>query len=559
MTGKRNLGSIAAIGGLSAAIALLTGLPAVSADELADLRANQELLQKRIDQLSQAPPPGAPGPFVPGFGPEARPEAAPVTTGSFPRSFLIPGTDTSLRIGGIIQSNAMWYMQGSRQGTSLNNNGGNPDGSGDGMGGTGMLPAIPLNNTVGHSRSSSFDISARQTRLLFDARTPTAWGEVKAYVEFDFGQANENVVFNNNNSVTNGWGVRFRKGYGTMGGFLMGQESGIFHDPDADAEFLDAGGAASSAGRARVPQIKYTYQGPYGLVLTGGIENPSPRFTNAFGQFDLDSQITGTITTCSATTNFGTLLPVTTACVPSGVFTDALKSSWPEAIATARINNPWGHLQIGAVIRNTQINDGQYLDQSFVGYGGTISGDVHPFSGAPGALGKDDLGFGATSGSGLGGQVANGAGPVTNFGGTFNVPGVGLVNPVGASNNAATIAWGQRGAPGVINGINVRQAYDRLVSTQSPSNQTGWVWYQHWWTENLRSTVVASGIWNGINTNLSTNATNNKLLTMTHANLLWSPVAFVDFGLEYQWGHRVTTANFKGDAYGLEGSMRVRF
>ena len=40
---------------------MLAGLPAASADELADLRANQELLQERIDQLSQAPPPGAPG------------------------------------------------------------------------------------------------------------------------------------------------------------------------------------------------------------------------------------------------------------------------------------------------------------------------------------------------------------------------------------------------------------------------------------------------------------------------------------------------------------------
>jgi len=47
-------------------------------------------------------------------------------------------------------------------------------------------------------------------------------------------------------------------------------------------------------------------------------------------------------------------------------------------------------LRIGGVV-NTQLNDGQYLDHS---YGGTISGDVHPFSGTPGALGKDDLGFG---------------------------------------------------------------------------------------------------------------------------------------------------------------------
>src|SRR5437870_1342199 len=128
MTGKRNIGSMAAIGGLSAAIALLTGLPAVNADELADLRANQELLQKRIDQLSQAPPP-APGPFVPGFGPEARPATAPVSTGSFPRSFLIPGTDTSLRIGGIAWTDVIWYMKGARPSTALNNQGGNPGGS----------------------------------------------------------------------------------------------------------------------------------------------------------------------------------------------------------------------------------------------------------------------------------------------------------------------------------------------------------------------------------------------------------------------------------------------
>src|SRR6266436_8195466 len=133
MTGKRNIGSMAAIGGLSAAIALLTGLPAVSADELADLRSkqqllqsNQELLQKRIDQLSQAPPPGPPGPYVPGFGPETRPAAAPVTVGSFPRSFLIPGTETSLRIGGIAWTDVMWSIHGARAGGALNGQGGNP-------------------------------------------------------------------------------------------------------------------------------------------------------------------------------------------------------------------------------------------------------------------------------------------------------------------------------------------------------------------------------------------------------------------------------------------------
>src|SRR5215468_10178190 len=64
----RNFGSMTAIGSFGAAIMLLTGLPTAHADELADLRANQELLQRRIDQLAQgvsegpgAPPSSGPG------------------------------------------------------------------------------------------------------------------------------------------------------------------------------------------------------------------------------------------------------------------------------------------------------------------------------------------------------------------------------------------------------------------------------------------------------------------------------------------------------------------
>jgi hypothetical protein len=36
-------------------------------------------------------------------------------------------------------------------------------------------------------------------------------------------------------------------------------------------------------------------------------------------------------------------------------------------------------------------------------------------------------------------------------------------------------------------------------------------------------------------------------------------VAFVDLGIEGAWGHRVTVANQKGDAYTLQTSMKFRF
>jgi hypothetical protein len=112
----------------------------------------------------------------------------------------------------------------------------------------------------------------------------------------------------------------------------------------------------------------------------------------------------------------------------------------------------------------------------------------------------------------------------------------------------------------LINGVNVRQAYDRLVRTQDIGNYGAYIWYQHWWNDELRSTLEASGFWSAVNTNIvGPNTTNNKLLGMAHANLFWSPVAFVDFGLEYAYGHRVTVANFKGDSNTVLGEFRVRF
>src|SRR3977135_2449861 len=102
MTRKRNIGTIAALGGFTAVVALMTAMPTPTADELADLRANQELLQRRVDQLAQVPPP------PPGAGP-----GRPVMAGSFPRSFVIPGTEVSLRVGGPGVGSLVWTINGS--------------------------------------------------------------------------------------------------------------------------------------------------------------------------------------------------------------------------------------------------------------------------------------------------------------------------------------------------------------------------------------------------------------------------------------------------------------
>src|SRR5262249_29728809 len=156
------------------------------ADELTDLRANQELLQQRIDQLAQVPAaPAAP--------------AAAAMAGSFPRSFLIPGTDTSLRVGGFGIGRVTWFLRGASPNADLFGQGSNFQDRTEGGGGTGNLSAIPLRGSaivgganIAHSKSEAFYISGKSSRIFVDARTPTAWGVAQAYLEFDFNTSNTN-------------------------------------------------------------------------------------------------------------------------------------------------------------------------------------------------------------------------------------------------------------------------------------------------------------------------------------------------------------------------------
>ena len=96
---NRPIGLLAA--GVAAILCVLPGCGrgTARADELSQLRANQALLQQRLDELAKGPPATA----------GAYPSAAPTKAaggGSFPRSFRVPGTDTSVRIGGTISMEA---------------------------------------------------------------------------------------------------------------------------------------------------------------------------------------------------------------------------------------------------------------------------------------------------------------------------------------------------------------------------------------------------------------------------------------------------------------------
>jgi len=551
MSRRRRAGIVPVIGWSLPVLVLATGLSAARADEIGDLRANQELLQRRIDQLAQVPPP-APPPGGPG---------GPVMAGSFPRSFVIPGTEVSLRVGGQGVGSVLWYLKGAAVGGALGGQGSFNETFVDGQGGTGNLPGIPLNThtfsagpgaPVGfaHSRSSEWDFSGKQTRVFLDARTPSPYGEVKAYIEFDFSASNTNTILNNNQGSVNGYIPRFRQGYAALGGLLMGQTQGTFTDNDSDPELLDFGGTTASMFVARTPQVRYTYPLPLGMSVAVSAENPNPNYAGPFGAFFTDTNQIPTEAACSALTTpaitstatgsatiGGTTVAnnITNACLGNAAFFNPSQDIMPTFVARWRIEQPWGHIQAGLSTVHYALNDGMFLNKQYQGYGGALSGNFFTW-------GKDNLTWSAAAGDGLGDQVSNNIGVATNFGGAL------AGQAVNATDSRSFFTTN-------------RALYDASVLATTIVSWGGKVGYQHWWTPTLRSTVDFSINHNDVPAFIqaSGRAAVNKELSLAHANLIWSPVAFVDVGIEAAWGHRVVVSNLKGDAYTLQSSLKFRF
>ncbi len=508
MIRNRIIGTIAALGGVTAAVALLSGVPTAKADELADLRANQQLLQERLDQLAQARVPGN----MFGVGGPPGPTTVHMMGGSFPRSFLIPGTDTSIRVGGEIRENMLYWFDGGNP---------NPQPQGTNAGATGQAVTIPLNihvpvapafGTQAYNRARStsiFQQSPQQSKVNFETRTPTAWGEARTFLEFDFAGA----TGANATRISDSLIPRLRYAYATLGGFLAGQANSNFSDSDASAETLDFGGNVGDPGVVRIPQIRYTVPlAPWGVpgALSTSMETPNDNaWTPTLGNVSSDNSVTG----------------------------NPVKSPAPVLTAAWYIPQTWGHMDFSTVLRpEIQIKDGAFVNRSFTGYGFNISGDVKPlwFGWT-----KDAIVWHMVWGNAIGTYLnsTNNFALVTNYGALPTTPAAAanvLVKPV--------------------------------------TEYGGNIGYKHLWAPNLRSTISAgvnfldANNLNGAVCPFASSQTGaggcgsvNKEIVTAHANLIWNPVSFVDVGIEYAYGHRIAISNLKGDENVLISRFRVQF
>ncbi|MGH7047492.1 MAG: DcaP family trimeric outer membrane transporter [Stellaceae bacterium] len=547
MTRAHGIGSLAAIGGMTAMIALLAGPPTAKADELADLQANQQLLQQRIDQLAQAQAqtlpetkafPGLPGAMgtraIPGQG---------LAGGSFPRSFLIPGTDTSIRVGGFVDITMLDFLTG----------GGNVPGSNNSSnaGQNGNLHSMPVGEafvpgvgiipqSTAHSKGNGvFEFSPQQSRLNVETRTPTAWGESRTFFEFDWSGCNNYSCQALQQSGGNSMLPRLRFAYGTLGGLLAGQALSNFSDADADTESMDFGGIEGSTGGQRIPQVRYTLVGPYGSAFSVSAEQPFTSVIVPGGTVSSDLATDGLLGT-TGSPPAGVVGPICNG-VPctgaAGAQANPAKQTAPTLTFANYWSEPWGHVDFAGLVNFPDVEDGAFINEHFIGYGGHLSGDVHPgwFG-----WGKDDFLFSFVVGEGTGNYMSGGENTLYQLASNFTV-----------TTKCATARPGCTGGNAASNIL--------FKQTAGFSTNGG---YQHWWTPNLRSTVAMGEVQQYVPSQLigpTESNSANKILWDGLINLVWNPVAFITTGVQYMYGKRTVVSNATGSENVLVAKFRVAF
>ena len=433
------------------------------------------------------------------YGPSADEAGAPAAPGggSFPGSFLVPGTNTSIKIGGLAKMALIYDMSAPPANASTLTES-TPD--------TTAIEFIPLTGTPAHSLHGAVELNPRQSNFNFDARTPTSYGELETFVMVDFyGRQNPGNNIASFQNTANPEAARLVLAYGTLGPVLAGQMTSLWFDGDAMPETVDPSPTAGTMNilSNRDVQLRYTYAGANGFSLAATIENPE---AEGYSNTAFQPTVPGFAGFGAATNSF------TTESL-NGV------DHVPDFLARARLDQAWGHIAATALFRDMQITApsqvlaGGTAATSVVprvqgyGYGGQLSGHLNTF-------GKDTLKTIFMGGQGIGHYDSD----------FINIGGLDVGSIAGTTTTAVAVPW-------------------------SWSNNTS---YTHWWTSQLRSTADFGYARLFSATNIITSAAALNGLDKYHleavGNLIWSPVPQVDVGVEFDWAYRKTNASIAGGA-----------
>ena len=354
--------------------------------------------------------------------------------------------------------------------------------------------AVPLDSEEGAHADNAFLMHARQTRLGVATSTDTPYGKFNTKIEGDFYGAGGNEVYSNS------WGFRLRRAYGQLGNFLIGQEWSTFIDLAAYPETIDFGGAAGSL---FIRQAMIRYSQPFnGGSFQFAIENPESNFATM--SKDADGKVSNT--------SFG-----------SG------DETMPDVIARVNFDPGFGHYSVVGMVRQLTYDGGLPFDANGFGYnaGKFTDHDGHAHS-------SDDSEFG------------------------YAISLNAVVPIYGKDNMHFEFNYGT--ALGRYMTAGFEEAFIDPVTGEIETNDQwgGLVSYQHFWADNLRSTVVYSYAERD-NDSKYVSGSAEKLYQSVHANLMWSPIPRVDMGVEYIWGYREIENGEDGDMNRVQAGFQFNF
>jgi hypothetical protein len=168
---------------------------------------------------------------------------------SLPGFFVLPGTQTMLRINGSFKTDFMFDPR--------------PAGLADSF----IPSTIPIPQ---ESSTNNFNASIRESRISADFRIPVSnIGTARMFMQFDF--------FGANGATT----PRLRHAYAQIKNITVGQTNTVFMDPDAWPDIIEFQGPTSGL-LARPPQIRYSF--PLGKGMSGAISVEQPNSDISFFQ-----------------------------------------------------------------------------------------------------------------------------------------------------------------------------------------------------------------------------------------------------------------------------------
>ncbi len=289
--------------------------------------------------------------------PNAGPTATPILAQPAAGFLRLPGSDTSIKLGGFVKIDGVYDVKGG------------------GIGGTATdFTEIPLRGSPGSRRAADFNATARQTQIALSSVTPTSsYGDLKTYVAIDFYGAS-----NGNGLYTNSYAPRLFQAYVTAdkvagGSVLVGQAWSTFMDLDSYPETLDLNGPVGTV-FIRQPMVRYVRDLGGGSKFFLAAEAPYADFEGA------------------------NPYPVYSG---GGAQSTNIRDPIPDFVAKYTYDAKWGHVAVAGIARYINADTGGALVNGFNGNTGVFGGG---FMGAATikTVGKDTINVQGVGGPGIG-------------------------------------------------------------------------------------------------------------------------------------------------------------